>query len=142
MSTGARQRCWSMPTRESYPENRHQIPEKGSSCRGAMGLPPVRLSASRLDLLRAFDIREAFRPPRLNRDDGGASRSRHIYGEAVDLVIGDINRDGTANAADKAIVLELLEHKFVRNKGGIGRYPGSQTVHFDFRGKRARWDSY
>lgn len=90
----------------------------------------------------AFDVREAFRPPRLNREDGGASRSRHIYGEAVDLVIGDINRDGTADAADKAIVLDLLEHKLVRNRGGIGRYPGSQTIHFDFRGRRARWDSY
>lgn len=88
-----------------------------------------------------FSVREAFRDPKLNRDDGGASRSRHIYGQAVDLVIGDINRDGASDKEDKAIVLELLERQ-IGNKGGIGRYPGTQTVHFDVRGRRARWDAY
>jgi len=91
---------------------------------------------------QAFEVREAFRHPKLNADDGGASRSRHIYGEAVDLVIGDIDRDGTADAADKAIVIEILDKRLIRNKGGIGLYPGTQTVHFDVRGHRARWDSY
>lgn len=89
----------------------------------------------------AFIVREAFRHPKLNAEDGGASRSRHIYGEAVDLVIGDIDRDGTADEDDKAIVLEILERQ-IGDKGGIGRYPGTQTVHFDVRGHRARWDAY
>jgi uncharacterized protein YcbK (DUF882 family) len=90
----------------------------------------------------AFSIREAYRHPQLNEEDGGVSRSRHVYGEAVDLVIGDIDLDGDTDDADKAIVIDVLDREIIGDKGGIGRYPGYQTVHFDLRGRRARWDTY
>ena len=88
-----------------------------------------------------FVVREGFRPPQVNEDAGGAPRSRHIYGEAVDLVRGDLDRDGDEDQDDKAILLEAAE-AVIGNRGGVGRYPGSDTVHIDVRGRRARWDSY
>jgi len=89
-----------------------------------------------------FDIVNGFRHPRYNIQVGGASKSRHIVGEAVDLRINDINNDGRRTQADKQIVLDLLENKVIKNKGGIGRYPGTMSVHFDVRGYKARWDKH
>ena len=88
-----------------------------------------------------FVVREGFRPPQVNEDAGGAPRSRHIYGEAVDLVRGDLDRDGDTDQDDKKILLEAAEST-IGNRGGVGRYPGTDTVHVDVRGRRARWDSY
>jgi len=36
----------------------------------------------------------------------------------------------------------LLDKKIIRNEGGVGLYPNSSSVHFDVRGRRARWKSY
>ncbi|MEM6343797.1 MAG: DUF882 domain-containing protein [Bacteroidota bacterium] len=88
----------------------------------------------------AFVLVNGHRHPAYNKAKGGASRSRHMLGEAVDISIRDINKDGKSNQADKAIVLEILDKKVIGNFGGLGRYPGSMTVHFDVRGRRARWD--
>ncbi|MEO1804052.1 MAG: D-Ala-D-Ala carboxypeptidase family metallohydrolase [Bacteroidota bacterium] len=88
----------------------------------------------------AMYVVNGYRYPRYNKKVGGASRSRHIKGEAIDLSIGDINRDGRSNKEDKDIVLKLLDQKVIKSFGGLGRYPGSQSVHMDVRGYRARWD--
>lgn len=86
-----------------------------------------------------FIVRESHRHPRKNKARGGSSQSQHIFGTAADLTIGDINRDGKMEDEDKQIVLDMLE-KIVGNKGGLGLYPRTMTVHLDTRGKRARWD--
>ena len=88
-----------------------------------------------------FYVRESHRHPKLNTMRGGASQSQHMYGKAVDMVIEDINKDGKADKLDKDICLEILEG-IVGNKGGMGLYPGTQTIHIDSRGYAARWDSY
>ena len=88
-----------------------------------------------------FYVRESHRHPKLNKMRGGASKSQHIYGKAVDLVIEDINKDGKLNDQDKQICLDILEG-IVGNKGGMGLYPGTKTIHIDSRGYAARWDSY
>lgn len=90
----------------------------------------------------AFWVRHGHRHPRYNKEVGGAGKSRHLYGDAIDLVIKDINQDGRYTPDDKDIVLDLCEKYIIKNQGGIGRYPWSKTVHIDLRGKRARWDSY
>lgn len=87
-----------------------------------------------------FTIVNGFRHPAYNEKVGGASLSRHLKGQALDLQIGDINNDGYANQKDKTIVLDFLEKKIIKDEGGIGRYPGTMAVHFDVRGYRARWD--
>lgn len=89
-----------------------------------------------------FHVNYGYRHPVLNEAVGGAPVSRHISGDALDLVIDDINGDGKRNSADKEIVLAICEESLIANRGGIGRYPGTQVVHIDLRGKRARWDNY
>jgi len=87
-----------------------------------------------------FTIVNGFRHPAYNEKVGGASLSRHLKGQALDIQIGDINDDGYANQKDKTIVLDFLEKEIIKDQGGIGKYPGTMSVHFDVRGYRARWD--
>jgi uncharacterized protein YcbK (DUF882 family) len=89
----------------------------------------------------AFRIKDGFRYPNFNNSTGGVRLSQHIYGRAIDLAIGDINKDGKFNeATDKKIVLSLLENDIIKNTGGVGRYPNTNVVHFDTRGFYARWN--
>ena len=103
-----------------------------------------------LDLILALDkmgydryalkIKDGFRYPNFNNRTGGVILSQHIYGKAIDLSIGDINKDGKFDEAiDKKIVLLLFENEIIKNSGGVGRYPGTNAVHFDTRGYYARW---
>jgi uncharacterized protein YcbK (DUF882 family) len=66
----------------------------------------------------------------------------HLYGKALDLRIGDIDRNGKIEFDDKEIVYKILDQKIVRNSGGLGYYPKTMIVHFDTRGAWARWDQY
>ena len=61
-----------------------------------------------------FWIHYGHRHPHLNEAVGGASKSRHIVGEAVDMVIGDINKDGLYTDEDKQIVIDLCEQKIIK----------------------------
>jgi hypothetical protein len=87
-----------------------------------------------------FTIRLAHRHPRFNKAEGGVSGSRHIRGQAIDILVRDINQDGRVTYADKEIVLDIVENEVIRSKGGVGRYPHSMVVHYDTRGYKARWD--
>lgn len=86
-----------------------------------------------------FAVRESFRPPVLNEAVGGARGSQHMYGNAADLIVRDVDNDGKVDDRDKQILLDLLEI-IIGNSGGIGRYPGTTSIHIDVRGFRARWD--
>lgn len=89
----------------------------------------------------AFTIVNGHRHPANNKKVGGASKSRHILGQAVDISVGDINQDGKINRTDKNLVLDILENEVIKNSGGIGRYPHStRAIHYDVRGYKARWD--
>ncbi|UKN02932.1 D-Ala-D-Ala carboxypeptidase family metallohydrolase [Paracrocinitomix mangrovi] len=88
-----------------------------------------------------FEVRESHRHPLCNKVRGGASKSQHINGKAIDLVIRDIDKSGHWDQEDKAICLDILE-PLIGSRGGIGKYPGTQTIHIDSRGYAARWDSY
>jgi len=89
-----------------------------------------------------FSVVNGHRHPLYNEQVGGASKSRHIKGEAIDIHIQDIDGNGYYEEKDKQIVLDLLEKIIIKSEGGIGKYPGTRAVHFDVRGYRARWDSY
>jgi len=102
-----------------------------------------------LDLLKAlkakgykpnFQIDDGYRYPSFNDKTGGAKGSLHTHGMAVDIDIFDVDGNGKTEKADKKIILDLLENQIIKDKGGVGRYPWSQTVHFDVRGWYARWD--
>lgn len=90
----------------------------------------------------AFKVYNGFRHPAYNDLRGGAPHSRHLYGEAIDIKVKDINKDGIIDQNDKTIVLNLLEKKIIGNSGGVGRYIKTMSIHFDVRGWGARWNSY
>jgi len=90
----------------------------------------------------AFIVTSGHRQPNWNEAIKGARKSRHIKGQAVDISIRDINKDGIENTEDKKIVLDLLDKKIIKSQGGLGLYPGTQAVHYDVRGRRARWNSF
>ena len=90
---------------------------------------------------RALEIYHGFRAPKHNHKVGGADKSQHLWGKAIDFRVKDINRDGRADMTDKKIVLGILEKTVIGNGGGIGRYLDTPTsIHMDVRGWKARWD--
>ena len=71
-------------------------------------------------------INSGYRCPDHNKAVGGASGSRHTYGDAADFVVSGI--DPLAVYAD----IDPYHHN-----GGLGRY--GNFTHIDFRGHYARW---
>jgi uncharacterized protein YcbK (DUF882 family) len=77
--------------------------------------------------------------------NGTAKNSKHLQGEAIDIVVLDVNRDGKMNATDVDIVYTILDKTIIGSKGGIGTYKSEngfmdrQMIHFDCRGSYARW---
>ena len=82
----------------------------------------------------------------LNKLSGAASRSQHLVGNAIDIIVLDVNQDGTANKKDVDLVYNILNERIIKNKGGIGTYKNEneffsrQMIHFDCRGVSARWN--
>lgn len=90
----------------------------------------------------ALHINHGHRSPLYNEQLHAAPRSRHIVGEAVDISVGDVDRDGGYSDKDKQIIIDLCERFIIKNNGGLGLYPGTRVVHMDVRGYRARWNSF
>lgn len=76
---------------------------------------------------------------------GAAKKSQHLHGNAIDIVVLDVNVDNIIDTNDVDIVYNILNNEIVRDKGGVGTYKSlpafwdRQMVHFDCRGYRARW---
>ncbi|MEO1050904.1 MAG: DUF882 domain-containing protein [Bacteroidota bacterium] len=76
---------------------------------------------------------------------GAAKKSQHLKGNAIDILVLDVNDDGKKDTKDVDIVYRILNQKIIGNKGGIGTYKtekviwNRQMVHIDCRGYRARW---
>jgi hypothetical protein len=98
-------------------------------------------------------ILSAFRTPRYNQAAAGAIWSRHIYGDAVDIIVDlsppdglmdDLNGDGRIDRGDIMILAGFIEE--IENKtglyGGMGvfdRGKNGPSLHIDVRGYKARW---
>lgn len=77
-----------------------------------------------------FIINSGFRCPEHNNNVGGTLQSRHLFGLAADVATPKgMTSEEFAMAGEK--------HQPFAN-GGIGLY--DTFVHFDVRGRRARWD--
>lgn len=76
---------------------------------------------------------------------GAKPYSQHLHGDAIDIIVLDVNNDGKTNTNDVNIVFNILDKTIVGDSGGVGTYKNmggffsKQMVHFDYRGKRARW---
>ena len=99
-----------------------------------------------------------FRTPTYNESGGDprgrADLSRHMYGDAMDVVIDndgdglmdDLNGDGRVDVKDARVLAEaaqVVEREHPDLVGGIGIYKPTGAhhgfVHVDTRGYRARW---
>lgn len=77
---------------------------------------------------RPFRVTSWYRPPEINERVGGASRSRHMVGDAIDFYCDGL----TGNQVYWAL------HPWW--PGGLGRYKRyPMLVHIDARGRRSRW---
>jgi uncharacterized protein YcbK (DUF882 family) len=77
---------------------------------------------------------------------GASSKSRHLIGDAIDILVLDVNDDGQMNDKDVGIVCQILDQKILKGQGGLGTYKSEdwiwnrQTVHLDCRQGSSRWN--
>jgi hypothetical protein len=101
-------------------------------------------------------IQSGFRTPWHNLAVSGALWSRHIYGDAADIIValtprngimGDLNQDGRIGLGDVRMLARMIEEveKETGIIGGLGLYDWGENgrhgpfVHMDCRGVKARW---
>ena len=64
----------------------------------------------------------------------GAKNSQHLYGKAADIRVVGVTPGVVADTIHRLI--DRGEMK----EGGVGLYPHKGFVHYDIRGKNARWN--
>ena len=101
-------------------------------------LENVKELACNLQVLRDFlgepiKINSGYRSESYNRRIGGVRRSQHLLGKA-----GDIRVKGL-DTKDLYLIIESLIKDGKMKQGGLGLY--DSFVHYDIRGRKARWDN-
>ena len=76
-------------------------------------------------------INSGYRSPEYNKSIKGVKNSQHVKGKAADFVISGYTPQQIAVELETLIALKQI------SQGGIGVYPN--FVHYDIRGKKARW---
>lgn len=90
--------------------------------------------AHHLDDMRSFlgdrpiTINSGYRPPAVNEAVGGVSNSRHLVGDAADVVVDGMTPHEVFSRIDN----------WHGDKGGLG--DSASFTHIDLRGYSARWD--
>lgn len=115
------------------------------------------LRGRRVDVNRAV-VLSGFRAPYYNDrriDEGAARASRHMFGDAADLIIDadgdgrmdDLNGDRRVDVRDLTMIaaaVAAVETRFPELRGGLGSYaavgPSGPFAHIDVRGTSARWE--
>ncbi len=87
-------------------------------------------------------VMSGFRSPAYNRAIGNHTRlSRHQWGDAADVLVMDLNKDGVINGKDATAFYKIAEQ--TQFLGGLASYRSNSAhgpfVHIDTRGFRARW---
>tara|TARA_A100001391_G_scaffold52724_2_gene32218 strand:+ start:648 stop:1049 length:402 start_codon:yes stop_codon:yes gene_type:complete len=101
-------------------------------------VPNVVECAENLQVLRdhigkAITLISGWRSPLYNKKIGGATKSKHMTGQAADIRVKGMKPDEIAE------IIETLIEEGKMKQGGLGVYPKSNFVHYDCRGTRARW---
>lgn len=90
------------------------------------------LQALRTELGRSITITSGYRSPSHNLKVGGAKDSFHVRGMAADIQVSGMTPKQVYDAIEKLIKEGKMK------EGGLGLY--KSWVHYDFRGRRIRWD--
>ena len=96
----------------------------------------ILLVAAELQILRdyvgvAITINSAYRNKTYNKRVGGAKRSKHMFGIAVDITIA-----GMTPSEVHSLITRLIKEGVLK-EGGLGKY--ITFTHYDIRGTKARW---
>lgn len=104
-----------------------------------------------------FHIISGYRTPYYNKYLGNNRLSRHIFGDAADIIVDvyprdyymdDLNSDGKIDYKDADILYDMVERVYERREykefvGGLGLYRRSSKhspfIHIDTRGYKVRW---
>lgn len=86
------------------------------------------LQPFRDELGKSFVVTSWYRDRRANDTCGGASNSRHLYGDAIDFYVEGMSTYQLYNWFEQAGWWQ-----------GLGKYSGMDIVHVDARGFGARW---
>lgn len=81
---------------------------------------------------KAIIINSGYRTPTHNKAVGGGSKSQHLTASAGDLRIKGMSSLELKNGIEELIRAGEIE------EGGLGLY--DSFVHYDVRGRKARWD--
>ncbi len=101
-----------------------------------------------MDSVAPFRFISFFRSPRYNRRKRRSRYSRHLFGDAADVIVDldrdwemdDLNGDGAVDVEDALVIadaVERLKAKFGK-VFGMGVYP-KPFIHLDMRGFEAWW---
>jgi uncharacterized protein YcbK (DUF882 family) len=91
----------------------------------------INLQALRDEIGKPIRINSGYRSPSHNRAVGGALRSRHVVGDAADIVVVGMPPTEVAATIERLILEGKME------QGGLKAY--ATFCHYDCRGVRARW---
>lgn len=96
----------------------------------------LRELAKNLQVLRDYvgkpiKINSGYRSPEHNKSVGGVANSQHVKGKAADIKIDGMTPREIAATIENFILVGKMK------QGGLGIYPN--FVHYDTRGKKARW---
>jgi uncharacterized protein YcbK (DUF882 family) len=110
-----------------------QVPER---LRPRLVLLAVQLEKIRAELKAPLLISSGYRCPARNHAVNGAPASRHMLGEAADLIVPKTEGPEIASS-----IMRLIGEGTIL-AGGVGTYAdiGRRSIcHYDFRGKTVRW---
>jgi uncharacterized protein YcbK (DUF882 family) len=96
----------------------------------------IKKLAQNLEVIRSYfnlpiTINSGWRSEAENERVDGKIRSKHLIGQAADIVIKG------KKASEVQTAIELLIKQGKIRQGGVGKYPN--FTHYDIRGTKARW---
>jgi uncharacterized protein YcbK (DUF882 family) len=96
----------------------------------------IKKLAQNLEVIRSYfnlpiKINSGWRSPEQNTNQNGRPQSKHLIGQAADIVIKG------KKASEVQTAIELLIKNGKIRQGGVGKYPN--FTHYDIRGTKARW---
>jgi uncharacterized protein YcbK (DUF882 family) len=117
--------------------NREEFRSKDGAYFPKHAIENLKVLAEQLEVLRAhfnapITINSGYRSEAHNAKIGGEKDSKHLLGQAADVVVHGVSPDDVYEAIDF-----LIENKMMK-QGGLGRY--DTFTHYDIRGRKARWD--